>query len=301
MPSRARAQHAIEHGLVSVNGEVVRKPAHRLQEGDQVGVESTSTGADDGKNIAPADLNLEILYEDGSCMTVNKPAGIAVHPGAGMAPGEMTLLNGVAHLFTKRNILFAQESVLVHRLDKDTTGCLLIAKTPAAHLFLQEQFGRRTIKKTYLALVAGIPKFPEATVDAPIGRSTSDRTHMTVFHATGTREAQTTYRILASCPGSDSKSKNVALLECNLHTGRTHQVRVHLSSIGHPVLGDGTYTNQLSERISQECDIRSLCLHAWKLAFTSPDDEDEHAVEAPLPQSFTRAMEAVGMRGTLIR
>lgn len=305
MPSRARAQNAIEHGLVSVNGEVVRKPAHRLQEGDQVSVESLSTGADDGKNIAPADLNLAILYEDDSCMAVNKPAGIAVHPGAGMAPGETTLLNGVAHLFTKRNIRFSPESVLVHRLDKDTTGCLLVAKTPAAHLFLQEQFGRRTVKKTYLALVAGIPEFPEATVDAPIGRSTSDRTHMTVFHAARTREAQTTYRILASCTGSHSagsgplagsEGKNVALLECNLHTGRTHQVRVHLSAIGHPVLGDGTYTNPLSERISQECDIRSLCLHAWKLAFTSPDDGDEHAVEAPLPQSFIRAMEAAGIQ-----
>lgn len=288
MLSRAKAQKAIEEGLVMVNDEVVRKPAHRVQEGDKVSLESPAPDKTD-QTITPVDLHLPILYEDDACMVIDKPAGIAMHPGAGMAPGDVTMLHGIAHLFRERSLPFSTDSVLVHRLDKETTGCLLVAKTPAAHRFLQGQFETRTVKKTYLALVAGIPEHQTATVDAPIGRSVSDRTQMTVFHAGKTREARTTYRILAS-------GKNAALLECDLHTGRTHQVRVHLSSIGHPILGDGTYTSLLSERLAQEYDIRNLCLHAWKLAFTSPADEKEHTVEAPVPAQLFRGSEVAGIR-----
>lgn len=288
MLSRAKAHKAIECGQVNVNDEVVRKPSHRLQEGDKVSVDSPATAINDENDIVPTDLNLAILYEDDMCMVMNKPADIAVHPGTGMAPGEVTMLHGIAHLFMKRDIHFSTTSVLVHRLDKETTGCLLIAKTSASHLLLQKQFETRTVKKTYLALVAGMPKLPEAIVDAPIGRSVNNRTQMTVFHAAKTREAQTAYRVL-------SEGKMSALLECDLYTGRTHQIRVHLSSIGHPVLGDGTYTSLLSERLMQEYDIRSLCLHAWKLAFESPADHKNHAVMAPLPQTFKRAMSVAGI------
>ncbi|NOS67596.1 MAG: RluA family pseudouridine synthase [Candidatus Peribacteraceae bacterium] len=288
MLSRTKAQKAIEDGQVSVNDDVVTKPAHRLQEGDQVSVDSPAPASDEESKITPADLHLTVLYEDSACFVIDKPAGVAVHPGAGMAPGEVTLLHGISFLFKKKKIPFTSDSVLVHRLDKDTTGCVLVAKTAAAHLFLQQQFETRTVKKKYLALVAGIPKVSEATVDAPIGRSVNNRTEMTVFHSARTRAAQTTYRVL------DSAGK-ASLLECDLHTGRTHQVRVHLSSIGHPVLGDSTYTSLLSERLMQEFDIRSLCLHAWKLAFTSPADKKEHAVEAEVPQNFLRAKDAAGI------
>lgn len=287
MLSRAKAQKAIEEGFVQVNDDVVKKPSHRLQEGDKVSLDSP-VPVQEQQKIAPADLHLTVLYEDDACMVIDKPAGVAVHPGAGMAPGEVTVLSGIAHLFKQKKIPFTSESVLVHRLDKDTTGCLLIAKNPAAHLSLQSQFETRTVQKKYLALVAGIPKVPEATIDSPIGRSVSDRTQMTVFHTAKTREAKTTYKVLAS-------GNNASLLECDLHTGRTHQVRVHLSSIGHPVLGDSTYTNGLSERLGQEHDIRSLCLHAWKLAFVSSADEKEHAVEAGVPREFIKAMEAAGV------
>src|SRR3989338_8531562 len=194
-----------------------------------------------------------------------------------MHEGEKTILHGIAYLFQKKNLPFSSEAVLVHRLDKETTGCLLIAKSPAAHIALQKQFADRTVSKTYLALVAGVPSPPAATIDAPIGRSTHDRTTMGIQGASGFREAQTTYRTV-----SVSSKKDCALLTCDLHTGRTHQIRVHLSSVGHPVLGDGTYTSVLSERVTQDYDIHGLCLHAWKLEFVSPEDGERHMVTASL-------------------
>lgn len=295
MLSRAKAQKAVEEGQVSVNDQVVKKSAHRLQEGDKVAVQGQArASADAGRAPSPVDLHLRVLYEDEACLVLDKPAGVAVHPGSGMAPGEVTLLSGIAHLFDERGLPFSAESVLVHRLDKETTGCILVAKTPAAHLFLQSQFEERTVRKLYLALVAGIPQQKTATVDAPIGRSISDRTQMTVFHAGKAREAQTTYRVLA-------EGKDAALLECDLHTGRTHQVRVHLSSIGHPVLGDTSYTSVLSDRLRDEHDIRNLCLHAWKLTFASPADEREHQVIAKVPKDFLSSAEKTSIETTLIR
>lgn len=293
--SRSKAQKAIDDGLVSVNDEVVMKASFGLQEGDKVTLDSPPETLDD-QTVAATDLHLTILYEDDACFVIDKPAGIAVHPGAGMISGEVTLLHGIAFLYKKRKLRFSGESVLVHRLDKDTTGCLLVAKTPAAHLFLQKQFETRTVRKTYLALVAGAPEAPEATIDAPIGRSLGNRTKMSVRASFTSRDAQTTYRVLATGTGSGTGPDNVALLECELHTGRTHQIRVHLHSIGHPVLGDSAYVNALSERLTQEFDIRSVCLHAWKLQFTSPVDQKMHAVEASLPQAFLRAIEAAGIR-----
>ncbi len=286
MPSRARAQKAIENRCARVNGAIVTKTSHRLQEGDLVTLAITERVED--ASIHPADLMLQVLYEDAVCMVLNKPAGIAVHPGAGMTPGEATLLNGIAFLFHERSIPFSTDSVLVHRLDKDTTGCLLVAKNPEAHIVLQKQFETRTVQKQYLAFVSGIPDVAAAVIDAPIGRSTANRTTMAVTGSAGSRDARTTYRVL------ETKGQ-VSLLLCDLHTGRTHQVRVHLSSIGHPVLGDGTYRNDLSERLAEQFEVRSLCLHAWKLSFTSPADGREHEVTAPLPPSFERALTVAGM------
>ncbi|MDD4319638.1 MAG: RluA family pseudouridine synthase [Candidatus Peribacteraceae bacterium] len=283
MLSRSKAQRAIEEGRVSVNDAVVSKVALRLQEGDTVALRDEEAAAAETA-VEPADLHLTVLYEDGACLVLDKPAGIAVHTGAGMAPGEKTILHGAAFLFRERSIPFSSESVLVHRLDKDTTGCLLLAKDPASHMALQKQFETRTVEKQYLALIAGVPEHPAAMIDAPIGRSTSDRTTMAVRGAGGSREAQTSYRVLAA-------KDRAALVLCNLHTGRTHQVRVHLHSIGHPVLGDGTYGNELAERLGQEFGIRSLCLHAWKLRFRSPADGKDHAIIAPLPSSFSEVLE----------
>ncbi len=284
--SRAKAQEAIEKGLVMVNDEVTTKAAFRLQEGDTVEMEEREEAK--VSNADPVDLHLPVLYEDDSCMIIDKPAGVAVHPGAGMGPDEKTLLNGIAFLFAERFLPFSGDSVLVHRLDRETTGCLLIAKTAEAHLFLQKQFEDRTVKKEYLALVAGVPDPLSAVIDASIGRSASDRTKMTIYGSGKSRTATTTYQTL-------QKTKDAALLVCELHTGRTHQIRVHLTSMGHPILGDGTYTNQLSDRVSDQYDIRELCLHAWKLTVATPDSKKPVSVTAPLPQGFLASLKKAGL------
>lgn len=289
-PSRAKAQEAIGAGRVSVNDMVASKIAQRLQEGDTVLVEDNRERTN-AIHIDPVDLQLPVLHEDAACVVINKPAGIAVHPGSGMSSGERTLLNGIAFLFAERRVPFSSQSVLVHRLDKETTGCLLIAKSPAAHAQLQEQFENRTVEKTYLAAVAGIPKQSEALIDAPIGRSIAHREKMSILGASKTRTAKTGYRILAT--GADT-----ALLACNLHTGRTHQIRVHLSAIGHPILGDDTYVSPLSERIGQQASITTLLLHAWHLKFTSPDGMKPVAVTALPAENFLRSIGLVGIRWT---
>ncbi len=291
MLSRAQAQKAIEEGLVLVNDEVVTKIAQRVQEGDTV--ELTQNDAPPVRSeIVATDLHIEVLYEDNGCMVINKPAGISVHPGPGMAPGEITLLHGVAFLFEERSLPFRDDAVLVHRLDKDTTGCILIAKTKEAHMALQKQFEARTVDKRYLALVAGVPSPATATIDAPIGRSTADRTKMAVLGSSASREARTTYRTIAA-------TKDVALVECELHTGRTHQIRVHLLTIDHPVLGDGNYTNELSERLRDQYVPQSICLHAWKLSFVSPDTGKKCAIKATLPQAFQEVLQRVGLEHAL--
>jgi 23S rRNA pseudouridine1911/1915/1917 synthase len=288
-PSRAKAQQAIEEGLVEVNDEVLRKPAQRLQEGDSVRFRGPTAEVHD-LVIKPIDLNLDILYEDDRCFVLNKPSGTSVHPGAGTQPKEPTILHGIAYLFSKRAIPFDGDSVLAHRLDKGTTGCLLIAKEAEAHALLQKQFEERTIEKQYLALVVGAPSPAAAVIDAPVGRSTTHRTKMAILGAATPREAQTTYRTLAMSPRKDA-----SLLLCTLHTGRTHQVRVHLSSIGHPILGDDTYTSPQSEMVTQDLAIQNLCLHAWKLTFISPADTVRHTITAPLPLAFRTVLQRMGM------
>ncbi len=285
MRSRAQAQKAIEAGLVRVNEEKVTRVSERLQEGDAVVLTAPLPQAD--ASVKPVDLHLTVLHEDAASIVINKPAGIAVHPGAGMAPEEVTILHGAHHLFNERSLSFNENSVLVHRLDQDTTGCLLLAKTPEAHRVLQKQFELRSVEKKYLALVAGIPTHSKATVDSPIGRSQTHRTSMSVFGAGKVREAQTTYEVLAEGDRS-------SLLLCDLHTGRTHQIRVHMHALGHPVLGDSTYSNDLSERLTQEKDIRSLCLHAWTLSYDSPAG-GRVTVTAPVASELTRAMTQCGV------
>ncbi len=176
--------------------------------------------------------------------------------------------------------------MLVHRLDKDTTGCLLIAKTPKAHAALQKQFADRTIEKMYLTIVSGRPNIPTAMIDAPIGRHGSERTKMSIHQAVNSRSAKTTYRTIASAKGA-------SLLECDLHTGRTHQIRVHLASIGHPVLGDETYDSNASHDAGFALHIESLCLHAWRVTFKS--EGKNVTVTAPLPETFSAVLQELGV------
>jgi 23S rRNA pseudouridine1911/1915/1917 synthase len=285
--SRSRIQKAISRGSVEVNGEVVLKPAYKLQKGDQVLVQELDEQRD--QSIVSEDLHIDVLYEDDDCMVIQKPSGFAVHPAAGMPPEEQTILHGVAFLFAERAIPFFAEAVLVHRLDKETTGCLLIAKSASAHVQLQKQFEDRIVQKKYLAIVYGVPEAPIAVIDAPIGRNLTDRTKMSILRTRKSREAKTTYTVLDSTHES-------SLLECALHTGRTHQVRVHLRSIGHPILGDFAYASSASQKFSTDHHISHLCLHAWRLSFLSPSLLKEIAVEAPIPTSFSDAINVLTLQ-----
>lgn len=285
--SRARIQKTIESGGVKVNGIAVTKQALKLKEGDTVSLELAAETPLHDERIHPQDLALPLLYEDEFCVVVNKPAGIAVHPGTGMEDDEVTLLSGIAFLFEERGLTFTPGSVLVHRLDKDTTGCVLVAKTAEAHAALQKQFEERSVQKKYLAIVYGIPDPPHARIDAPIGRNLTDRTKMSVLRTSKSREAQTTYTTLDA-------TNETALLQCDLHTGRTHQIRVHLRSISHPILGDTTYPTQKSEEYAKAVGVHTLCLHAWKLTFVSPSGSTVDLTCEP-PQSFYTSLHATGL------
>lgn len=280
--TRVRAGQLVRDGSVTVNGRVMMKPAHIVQIGDVM--ESSADGTPVSEtHVKPVDLNLEVLYEDDNCLAINKPAGIAVHPAPGIKKDEPTVLHGVAHLFAERKIPFIASHVLVHRLDRETTGCMLIAKSPEAHKAFQEQFQERSVRKSYLALVWGVPVNKTAVIDAPIGRSTIHRTKMSVHHAGSAREAKTTYRVLGS-------GKGASLLECDLHTGRTHQLRVHLTTIGHSILGDPTYNSREAERKSAELGADNLCLHAWKLTFRTLGGETVQ-LQSPVPATLAAVLE----------
>lgn len=288
--SRIRAKDVIKEGLVMVNDRIARKPAMMLKDGDRVQCSADGAPVTETR-LKGSDLGLDVLYEDDACIVINKPAGVTVHPGAGLPPDEATVLHGVIHLFKQRKIPFSSSSVLVHRLDKETTGCMLIAKSAKAHAFLQKQFEHRTVKKVYLALVAGKPDPASAVIDASIGRSAANRTKMTVLGSAKTREARTTYHTVGV-----AKDEESALVSCELHTGRTHQIRVHMHAIGHPILGDPTYSTPTSKEVSEKAGVRSLCLHAWHLTFVSPADGLEHEVKADLGPVFSSILDELGVK-----
>ncbi len=279
--TRARAQKLIERQNVTVNGKLITRPAHMVRVGDAV--EVADVPLESNTVVEPVDLKLTIVYEDDHCVVIQKPVGLPVHPGAGMAPGAITVLSGIAWLYKKWKLPFSSGHCLVHRLDKETSGCLLVAKTPEAHLALQKQFEERSVQKTYLALVAGVPKDKTALIDAPMGRHGQSRTRMAVIGASKTREAQTTYTVL-------SAAKEASLLEVALHTGRTHQARVHLRAINHPILGDDEYATDVSRRLSRALEIPRVCLHAWKLMFTPLGAKKPVTASAPLPDDIKAAM-----------
>src|SRR6202011_1415540 len=216
----------------------------------------------------------DVLYEDEDMIVINKPSGLVVHPGAGQR--EHTLVNALLHHFPKLSGIGGKERPgIVHRLDKETSGCLVVAKTDEAHRALSEQFEHRTIEKIYLALVAGRLGKNAGTVEEKIGRHPVHRQKMSISRRRG-REAKTEYRVLSS-------SDEVSLVECKLHSGRTHQVRVHLHHLGHPVLGDKIYGRKSAAKFPRQM------LHAWKLGFQHPRTGDRKNFEAPLPNDFCRA------------
>jgi 23S rRNA pseudouridine1911/1915/1917 synthase len=282
--SRSQVERWIELGCVSVNGAQVRKPAYKLSPGDRVevvGVDEPTT------QLAPYDFPLEILFEDDHLLVINKPAGLSMHPGAGNR--KATLANAVVQHVGSKQLAVGESDRpgIVHRLDKDTTGVVVVAKTVPVHAALARQFADRSAGRTYVALVFTTPRAKrpvqqseQGEVNAPLGRHPTRRTMMAVVEQG--KRAVTRWATVERFPYG-------TLLECRLETGRTHQIRVHMNSIGCPVVGDTLYGDfsNLPLRL-QEAATRfgRQALHAATLAFSHPVTGERLSFSAPLPSDF---------------
>jgi 23S rRNA pseudouridine1911/1915/1917 synthase len=276
--SRARLQALIDQGRVTVGGRA-RKAAYRVREGEPVLVEIPPPAAPE---LRPEALPLEIVYEDDAVLVVNKVAGMVVHPGAGQATGTLAAAV-LARAPETAAVGSPRRPGIVHRLDKGTSGLLVIAKTRPAFDSLVAQLAARTVTRRYLAIVHGLPARSEGVIDAPIGRHPRDRRRMAVRPAGQGRRAVTRYRVLERFPAVPA-----TYLEARLETGRTHQIRVHLAAQGHPVLGDDTYRGRSSRR--PDLDPAGLALHAAELAFVHPLTGERVAFTASLPQRLERLL-----------
>ena len=266
--TRTSAQRLIEDGNILVNGKNA-KVSYKIQENDKISVEIPEPKQIE---LKAQDIPIEIIYEDSDIIVVNKPKGMVVHPANGNPDG--TLVNAIMAICKDclSGIGGEIRPGIVHRIDKDTSGLLIVAKNDNAHVKMSEQIKNHEVKKTYIALVRGIFKENEATIDMPIGRSTSDRKKMAV-NKNG-KNAITHIKVL-------KRFDKYTLLQVNIETGRTHQIRVHLSHIGYPIVGDYTYSNG-----KNEFDVVGQCLHAQKLEFKHPITQKDMCLEAELPQYF---------------
>jgi 23S rRNA pseudouridine1911/1915/1917 synthase len=269
--SRARLQALIRGGFVRLNGKPPRARdlvrTGDLAEVTEPAVEKTEARAEE--------VALEILFEDDDLLVLNKPAGLVMHPGAGHQ--QHTLVNALlGHCKNLSGIGGKERPGIVHRLDKETSGCLVVAKNDSTHRDLSKQFAARTMQKIYLALVAGTPRKASGVVDKAIARHPVHRQRMSIARRQG-RTARTEYRVLRAGAG-------MSLLECTLHSGRTHQIRVHLHHLAHPVLGDKLYGGKHAGTFPRQM------LHAWKLAFRHPGTGEVMTFEAPLPADFEQAL-----------
>ena len=272
--SRSYLQKLLKDKSITVNNKAI-KANYKVQEGDMV---SVFVPEPEEPNILPEEIPLDILYEDDSLMVVNKPKDMVVHPSAGHTSG--TLVNAV--LFHCKGNLSGINGIMrpgiVHRIDKDTTGALLICKTDTCHRILAEQLKVHSITRRYRAVVQGNLKDDEGTVEGPIGRHTTDRKKMAINYKNG-KEAITHYRVL-------ERFGNATYIECQLETGRTHQIRVHMASIGHPLLGDTTYGSS-----KNPYHLQGQALHAMVLGFLHPVTNEYMEFTAPLPEYFLKLLE----------
>ncbi len=271
--TRSRVRRLIDKGLVTVDGGLPGKAGVKVEEGQRVQV---TLPPPEPTKLEPEPIPLRIVYEDDDLLVVDKPAGLPVHPSPGH--DRHTLVHAVlAHCPDLSGIGGEGRPGIVHRLDKDTSGLIIVAKHDAAHLSLARQLKERRVEKTYLALVEGRVEPPEGVIDAPIGRHPRHRKRMAVVE--GGREARTRYRVVREVDGR-------SLVEVAPEHGRTHQIRVHLAAIGHPVAGDPVYGRG---RGAPPCLGRQF-LHAQRLAFHHPRTDERVELEAPLPQDLERAL-----------
>jgi len=277
--SRSRLQGWLKQGLIRVDGaeaESKRKVygGERIDFAADFAVASAPTSADVAEDIA-----LAVVFEDDDLVVIDKPAGLVVHPGNGNASG--TLLNALLHHAPQ--LAAIPRAGIVHRLDKDTSGLLVVAKTLTAQTDLVRQMQARSVKRHYLALALGTVE-RDGTVDAPLGRHAVQRTKMAIVRAGG-KEARTHYAVL-------ERFAKATLLECRLETGRTHQIRVHLASIKHPLAGDPVYGKSKSGDARLDAFPRQA-LHAWRLALVHPATAAEMEWESPLPADFAQLLDAL--------
>ncbi len=272
--SRSGAQRLLTEGCVQRNG-VPGKKNDKLNIGDKVDIVLPEPKAVD---IVPTEMPLDIVYEDEDVLVLNKPKGLVVHPAAGHT--DDTLVNGLLYALGDNlsGINGELRPGIVHRIDKDTSGLLAVAKNDLAHTVLASQLKDHTMARTYECIVCGNVKQDTGTVDAPIGRHPTDRKKQCINARTG-RNAVTHYEVIR-------RYRGYTHLRCKLETGRTHQIRVHLASIGHPILGDTVYG-----RKKPELGQSSQVLHAGALCFRHPRDERPVMVFAPLPEYFTQVLE----------
>ncbi len=264
--SRSRIQELIKSGHVRLN-LATTKPNARLRPGDAITIEEPPAVPIETQ---PEAIDLDVLFEDSDLIVVNKAAGMVVHPAAGNWEG--TLVNALLHHCpTLSGIGGERRPGIVHRLDKETSGCIVAAKNDLAHQSLSAQFAGREVTKIYLALAAGHFERPKGSIEARIGRHEIERKKMTVVADGKGRAARTDWRVLKEIGGA-------TLVECTLHSGRTHQIRVHLKHLGHPLLGDVVY--------GKRAGFARQMLHAWKLGFAHPRTGEQLSFESPIPPDF---------------
>ena len=270
--SRVAIQRLLDEGNILVNGKIT-KASYKTKLGDEIIIQKEEPRKVD---IIAQDIPIEILYEDEDIIVVNKPKGIVVHPANGNPDG--TLVNAIMNLCGNSLSGIGGEirPGIIHRLDKDTSGVLIVAKNDIAHINISNQIKNRQTKKMYIALVRGVIKENEATIDMPIGRSKKDRKKMAITK--DGKEAITHFKVL-------KRYDNFTLLEIKIDTGRTHQIRVHLAEIGYPIVGDYVYSNG-----KNPFNVEGQMLHARQIEFVHPTTGKEMKIEAPIPEYFQRIL-----------
>ena len=285
--TRSAAARLIEEGAVTVNGKTVAKN-YKLSKGDAVEITLPEPEA---AEALPENIPLDIIYEDNDIIVINKPVGMVVHPAAGNPTG--TLVNAL--LYHCGASLSGVGGVIrpgiVHRIDKDTSGLLVVAKNDEAHLALSAQLKEHHVSRIYTAIAVGNFREESGTVDAPIGRHPVDRKKMAVIHNSElrSRDAVTHWSVLAR---GEADGNSFTLVRCQLETGRTHQIRVHMASVGHPLLGDAVYGGANTRfEAKHRASIVGQCLHAGELHLTHPRTGEEMYFSAPMPQSMQHVVD----------